>query len=196
MPRVGLTPSKIVDICLEVASEGGEVTLGTVAARAGVKPPSLYKHVASAADLDSLVAERVLADFARRIRKAFDGLRGTDAVAAAMHAYRRFARTQPSLYALMPVQPGNDPRLEPIGKALMDDIAHAIGFEDAHSVEALDALRLVRAAADGFVRLELAGGFGQPADVNASYERLVEVISRAAAAVGPEGYRAPARNSS
>lgn len=179
MPRAGLTRDRVVDLALELAVEGGAITLGSVAARAGVRTPSLYKHVASAADLDSLVAERVLASLADAVDGALGRRRGIGAAAATLGAYRDFATANPNLFALLPVQPGNDPRLRPLGRRLMARIATAIGFAGLDAA-ALHALRLIRSAADGFVRLELAGGFGEPADVEASWRRLRDVIAAAA----------------
>ena len=38
------------------------------------------------------------------------------------------------------------------------------------------ATRAVRSALHGFVSLEAAGGFGLPQDVDASYDRLVDLL--------------------
>jgi len=46
------------------------------------------------------------------------------------------------------------------------------------------AVRTVRSAVHGFVMLELAGGFGLPEDVDASFAHLVRVLE-AGLAVSP-----------
>jgi len=46
------------------------------------------------------------------------------------------------------------------------------GFE-LDEDDVIDAIRAVRAALHGFVTLETGGGFGLPADVDRSFDRLV-----------------------
>jgi hypothetical protein len=41
---------------------------------------------------------------------------------------------------------------------------------------AIDAIRVVRSALHGFVALERGGGFAMARDVDASFERLVDVL--------------------
>ncbi len=49
MPRAGLTRDAVVALALETIDELGldGLTLAEIAGRAGVKVPSLYKHIAS-----------------------------------------------------------------------------------------------------------------------------------------------------
>ena len=63
MPRAGLSTDGVVDVALAIVDEQGPeaLSLSVVAARAGVAAPSLYKHVASVAELRSRVAAAVRA---------------------------------------------------------------------------------------------------------------------------------------
>jgi hypothetical protein len=45
--------------------------------------------------------------------------------------------------------------------------------------DAIDVTRSFRAALHGFVSLEAAGGFGLPADVDRSFDRLIHSLLRA-----------------
>lgn len=178
MPRAGLTRERLVDIALELGRSGSSASLGAVARVAGVKTPSLYKHVASASELSSLVAERALTQFADALTLAVGDAQRTEAARRFLHAYRSFAISDPHLFSLIPLQPGNDPRLRPIAQRLMRSMATALGFTGPTAPGALHALRFLRSCADGFVRLELAGGFGEPIDVNESWDHLVEATSK------------------
>jgi len=57
VPRAGLSTDGVVDVALAIVDEQGPeaLSLSVVAARAGVAAPSLYKHVASLAELRSRV---------------------------------------------------------------------------------------------------------------------------------------------
>ena len=58
MPRVGLTGEDVVASAAGLADEIGyaSVTMGVLADRLGVRPPSLYKHVGGLADLQHRIA--------------------------------------------------------------------------------------------------------------------------------------------
>jgi len=45
--------------------------------------------------------------------------------------------------------------------------------------DAIDVTRSLRAALHGFVSLEAAGGFGLPADVDRSFDRLIHGLVKA-----------------
>jgi AcrR family transcriptional regulator len=90
VPRVGLTPSRVVDAAIALVDERGlaALTLAAVAERCGVAAPSLYKHVSNLADLRTLVGIRVMQEMADGFATAVMGRSGPDAVAALMRAYR------------------------------------------------------------------------------------------------------------
>ena len=60
MPRAGLNTDRVVAEAAELADEVGldQLTLAALAARLGVRQPSLYKHVASVDALQRLISMR------------------------------------------------------------------------------------------------------------------------------------------
>lgn len=174
MPRAGLSPEALVDIALiELdATDGAPLSLGAVAARAGVKPPSIYKHVAGLAELEALVGARIYDDLGAAVDAASAGLQGADAARAFLHAYRSFAVRHPARYRALPPRPVGHPALEAAGARVMTIAERAVA--DRSGDDAIHALRGLRAAAHGFATLEAAGGFGLGADVDASFDLLVE----------------------
>lgn len=180
MPRAGLGTEAVVDLALELVDAGEPVSLGAVADRAGVRTPSLYKHVGSLAELRSRVAERALTEYGDAVVAAIGDARGPDAAAAALRGIRAYALAHPHRYATIPAQPLDDPRLVPTARELLRRLGAALD-DDPGSPAAIHAMRLLRAAADGWVRIETAGGFGEPVDVEASWEVLVATVSRVAA---------------
>lgn len=147
--------------------ERDELTMQAVALRVGVRPPSLYKRVQSRDELVRLVAEATLAEFA-----LFEG-----DVYAVAGAFRAFAHTHPAAFRLVMSRSNVAPELiaassEPILRA-----AAAL----AGPSNALVAARTLTAWANGFIGMELSGGFNLDGSVDEAWEyglaRLVEAIS-------------------
>lgn len=178
MARVGLTRETVVDIALTIIDgEGAEaLTLAAVAERAGVAPPSLYKHVGGLPALRTLVSVRVLDAITAALTEATIGRSGRAAVASLMHAYRSYAVTHPARYASVPADPLHDPALMEAGRrqlAVIQTVLHACGVT---GTDAIHTIRGLRAVVHGFAHIETAGGFGLSEDVSASFQRLVDAF--------------------
>jgi AcrR family transcriptional regulator len=156
-----------------------DLSLGKLAMALGIKAPSLYKHVASKAELLRAVNTVTAGQLVETMRYAATGA-GHDPVKRLVDiakAYRQFAHTYPATYTLAfaDITPEHrpDPKyLEAMAlplQALMEPIA---GRE--HS---LAALRGAWALIHGFVMLELAGQFQRGGDVPAAFVRAVEAYA-------------------
>ena len=88
MPRAGLTGGDVVAAAAGLADETGytSLTMGLLADRLGVRPPSLYKHVGGLADLQHRVAILAMTELGEVIRDAVQGRAGFDALAALLTA--------------------------------------------------------------------------------------------------------------
>ncbi|GIH70915.1 TetR/AcrR family transcriptional regulator [Sphaerimonospora thailandensis] len=176
MARAGLSADAIVDLALQIIDEEGPdaVKLSAVAGRAGVATPSLYKHVRNIAELNTLVAIRVMNELADQLREAALGRSRDEAVRAFMNAWRGYAQERPGRYAALIQTPR--PELAEAGERLVDlalAVLRAYGLEGQ---DALHATRCIRAAVHGFAVLESAGAFGLPLDLDDSYELLTQMI--------------------
>ncbi|MFM9878423.1 MAG: TetR/AcrR family transcriptional regulator [Rhodoglobus sp.] len=80
MPRVGLTTERVVDEAERLADEVGftHLSLSNLAARLGVQPPSLYKHIAGQDALQRTIESRAKAELAEVMRDAAVGRSGPD----------------------------------------------------------------------------------------------------------------------
>jgi AcrR family transcriptional regulator len=154
------------------------VTLAAVAGRAGVAVPSLYKHVRSLDELRDGVALVGVTRIADAVADAVHGLAGADAFRAAGRAIRAEARAHPGLYLASQPAPGRDasPELLAAGERAVTLLAGVVRQAGLPPAREVDAVRIGRAAVHGFVLLEAAGGFGLPDDVDASFERLLDVV--------------------
>lgn len=182
MPRAGLSTEKVVHEAASVADESGwdQLTLAAVAARLGVKLPSLYKHISSLDALRGAVAAMATRELADAMTGAAVGRAGPDAVRAVADAYRTYATTYPGRYAstVRAPRPDNPAHLQAADAALRTILATLAGYGITDS-DAVDAARALRAALHGYVSLEAAGGFGLPEDIDRSYRRLIDGLDTA-----------------
>ncbi|WP_144792749.1 TetR/AcrR family transcriptional regulator [Microbacterium paludicola] len=142
------------------------LTMQAVAARVGVRAPSLYKRVRDRDALLSAVAESVVDDLAVRLESA-----GTD-IAALAAAYRAHAHAQPAGFRLMFTDSAPLEALERAARPVLAASAALVGEADA-----LHMARLITAWSTGFLQMELAGAFRLGGDVDEAFafglERLV-----------------------
>jgi hypothetical protein len=94
------------------------------------------------------------------------------------HAMRRFARTCPGRYAAAQRAYPDDPEIAAAGGRVIAVFVAVLRGWDLEGDEAIHAVRVVRSALHGFVALELNGGFGMALDLDASFDRLVDVLAR------------------
>src|SRR5215468_7083392 len=82
MPRAGLTAADVVQAAADIADERGyqQLTIGLVAARLGIRAPSVYKHVSGLAELQHQLATRAVTELGDGIATAVAGRAGRDAL--------------------------------------------------------------------------------------------------------------------
>ncbi|MEO3923778.1 TetR/AcrR family transcriptional regulator [Micromonosporaceae bacterium B7E4] len=175
MPRAGLSTNAVVDAAIAVIDEHGvdALTLAAVAARTGVAPPSLYKHVAGLAELRTLVGIRVITEMTDRSVAAVLGRSGDEAVAVLLRTYRDYVREHPARYAAMPPDPLHDPAMVEAGTRMLQVFLATLREYGLTDSAAIHATRCGRAIAHGFASLEASGGFGLSEDLDETYEQLI-----------------------
>ena len=176
-PRAGLDRATIVREAASLVDREGlaSLTLARLAARLGVRPPSLYNHVAGLDDLRRELALLGLGELAARLTRAAFGRAGEDAIVAIAEAYRTYARERPGVAtaAVRAPAPG-DRGWQAAGEGLVTLLVAAFGSLGLQGDDALHAVRGLRSLLHGFVTLETMGGFGLPLDRDESFRRLVQ----------------------
>jgi AcrR family transcriptional regulator len=173
-----VTQEAILQAALELVQAEGEraVTLGAVAAKLGIKTPSLYNHVAGLAGLRRLLALHGLAEL-RRAMLAADRTPGGDVDLFAMAiAYVQFARANPGLYAslFIPKEWQDEVFHSEAGKTV-DVVVQALRPYTVDAQDAVHVVRGLRSLLHGFASLEAADGFGMPVLPDASLHRMIEI---------------------
>jgi AcrR family transcriptional regulator len=182
MPRIGLTAERVVVEAGAVADEVGldRLTLAAVAQRFGVSVPSLYKHVKGLDGLNrdlSVYAVRELHDALARVAV---GRSGRDALNAIAAAYRAYAHAHPGLVEASVRAPApDDAEHARVAGDIIAMLAAALSEYKLDEPDLIDAIRMLRATMHGFVTLEIAGGFGIPQSVDATFTRLIDSLDAA-----------------
>lgn len=182
MPRAGLGPDAVVAAGAALADEVGFacLTMAELAERVGVRTPSLYRHVAGQDDLNRRIAALALAEAADAVGAATQGFAGRDALAAAARAFRDFVLTHPGRYAatvgVEPTRP-DDP-IAVAGARLLDSFTAVLRSYPVGPDETDHALRALRSFFHGFATLQSANGFQWSADVDESFEWLIDLVDR------------------
>ncbi|MGM1017927.1 MAG: TetR/AcrR family transcriptional regulator [Actinomycetota bacterium] len=152
--------AEIVAAGRDLLEQGGPtgLTMQAVAARVGVRAPSLYKRVA---DRDAL-----LQDIARASVEELTGIlsAANGDITSLAESYRAFAHAHPESFRLMFSTSAPLDALDRAAAPVLRAMADLVG-ED----EALDAARLFTAWATGFLQMELAGSFRLGGDVDHAF---------------------------
>lgn len=171
--------SAIVAAGRDILESGGRerLTMQSVAARVGVRAPSLYKHVRDRAALLGAVAEATIDDLIGRLEATDGSLEGL------VHGYRGFAQDRPEGFRLM--FSVNAP-VEALSRAAVPVLR--VSRQLAGEQDTLEAARMVTAWATGFIGMELAGAFRLGGDVDDAFAYGLARMRRALVdPVGPDG---------
>ncbi len=144
------------------------VSMRAIAARLGIRAPSLYKHLPDKEALEVALISDGLGEVADLFEAAADG--ADDPLTAVAHAYRAWALGHPHLYRLMMERPLPRERLTPGVEERGAAVVVAATGGDT------DAARAAFAFAHGMVILELNGRFPPAADLDAAWRKGIDAF--------------------
>jgi len=180
--RAGLTELLVVEEAERLADEVGlaRMTLAALAARLGVRQPSLYKHIEGTDGLLRSISVRAKNELAYVLARAAVGRERADAVTSIANAYRAWALEHPGRYAAAQSAPApGDSEDQAASIAIVQLVTDILAGYRLGGDDAIDATRALRSALHGFITLESSGGFGLPVDIDRSFQRLVNGIATA-----------------
>lgn len=182
MPRAHLTTASVIADAAALADSDGlaAVTVSAVARRLGVKPASLYEHVAGLAPLLDGVQILALAEVGERAGAAVAGRSGRDALRGLADAHRDYASIRPGAWAALqrPASPAvaGSPEAARVAGLLLA-VVRSFRVPDDDLVH---AARLVGATINGFLTLTRAEAFAhRPDSEDASWTAAVDALDRA-----------------
>ncbi len=172
-------PKTIVAAAAEmIAMDGLEsLSMAKLAARLGVRAPSLYRYYASKSALLQAVNLETSARLTGAIRQAAQSGQGEprQRLMQMALAYRKFARENAALYRVaFSEQPEDEARpdaalLEGLAIPLQEQMVPVSGQDDS-----LAALRGLWALLHGFAMLEMGAHFQRGGDLDAVFRQVVE----------------------
>ncbi|MEU4562378.1 TetR-like C-terminal domain-containing protein [Actinoplanes sp. NPDC023936] len=182
MPRAGLDAAAVTRAAAEVVDEVGYagLTMGLVADRLGVRAPSLYKHVAGQADLSRRIAVLAVTEIGDALRNALQGKSDSQALEAAAHTTRRYAREFPGRFAATLYNTATGPG-DPLHLAWVRVVDSHLAILSGYKIPEKDtrhALLLLRSFLDGFSLIEPAGDMHTEDEIYASFLWAIGFVDR------------------
>ena len=163
-------------------SEGVDgLTMQKVAAKVGVRAPSLYKHLDGRPELIRLIIESVVADLGVTLESAVGGEDPRRDLAELAWTFRKFAHSQPESYRLIFAAMPDEWRPSPAVMLEAVDAVLRTSSALVGSERALEGARLLTAWAHGFMMMELAGAFRMEGDVDEAFAFGLEQLTVALA---------------
>jgi AcrR family transcriptional regulator len=182
MPRAGLATGDVVAAAATLADEAGfdNLTMGLVAERLGIRPPSLYKHVTDLADLQHRVATLAMTELGDAVRDATQGRAGLDALSALLIATRAYVAAHPGRYtATVGARfTGTDDPLYTATARILASIAAVLRGYGIAEEEMDHAIRTIRCTVHGFAMLQASDGFQWTGEPDDSFDWMIQFIDR------------------
>lgn len=148
------------------------VTMSSVAARLGIRPPSLYKKVGDRQELLALVAESVAAEVLALFEKRADpDLPARGRLESYARIYRKISHESPRALTLLFLQPAADsPAISELLRVLLQAVA------EGSDSDPLPSARTLTSWLFGFCTLESSGAFRSGGDVDEAFERGLATV--------------------
>ena len=180
MPTPAKTsPRELVAIARRlVETTGAEaLTVSAVAAQAGVKAPSLYKHFADRPALLKAVEIEVLGELERALRAGTHGATPRQRIANMAAAYRAFAKEQPLRYGVIYSRNAADDA--EIAAACLHSAKPL--FEEMEKAgmapeRILPVSRTLTAFMHGFVSMEIVNAFRLGGDIDEAFDEGLRTV--------------------
>jgi AcrR family transcriptional regulator len=190
VPRAGLSTDQVVTAGATLADEIGfhAVTLAVLAERLGVKPPALYKHVESLADLQHRIAVLGMNEFGDAVRDALQGKSGLDALAAMFTALRDYVQRHPGRYSatIGAEFHGDDDPLYVAGLRVINSIRAVLSGYGIAPEDLDHAIRSLRCTLHGFAMLQAADAFQWSNDPEDSFTWMIKFADAGLHAIGAQ----------
>lgn len=177
-PRARLDHTNVIEVAAKLVDEEGieRLTLGHLAERLNIRTPSLYNHVTGLPGLMHDLALYCLRDILDRVTRAAIGKSRSDAISAFATTYLLYAREFPGRYTLTQAPDPNDQAVQQLARQLVDAVRAILAPYNLSEEDTIHAIRGLRSIVQGFISLEIAGGFRIAIDMDASFHWLITLF--------------------
>ena len=159
----------------------GAAALGvsSVARFLGIKPPAIYKHLESVADLQRATVIELWRQYLAECQSTITGRSiDRDLLKQLGHFTPNFAKTHPACYQVMmqvQLQPSNPEAAATIQQAL-SFLRQALHAYDLSDIQLIDVMRMLNAAIYGFIAIEQAGLMTLERSTDRSYDAMLDAL--------------------
>lgn len=177
--RMKLDVSIILQKATEIADEQGvdQLSIGLLAEKLEVRPPSLYNHLDGLNELKQKLAIQGVKKLHEYMLQAAVGRSGDDAIRAISQAYLQLVREHPGLYDASTRFPdANDQELQQAQESVVQLVLQVLDVYHLQEETAIHIVRGLRSILHGFSSIEQMGGFGMPLDINKSFSILINTF--------------------
>lgn len=177
--KAGLDKDIILKTAADLADAEGiaNVTLKALAEKLGVKPPSLYKHINGLEDLNKALMLYGWKSLEKKVTRAAVGKSKEDAIRAIFYAYRDYVKEHPGVFEAM--QWYNMYQSEENLQATEEVVAvlfQVLSAYDLQEEQKVHIVRMFRVFLQGFLMVEIHGGFGNPVSITESFDFSLEIL--------------------
>jgi len=155
------------------------LTLGALAQRAGIKPPSLYKHFADRAAVLKAVEIEVLYELEAWLRARTSGDTPKARLMAMARAYREWGKAKPNCYrTIYSGDAFNDAEIRAACLFSAQPLFEQLRTAGVPEARLLPLSRTLVAFMHGFVLMEIGNAFNLGGSVDEAFESSLETILR------------------
>ena len=177
--KAGLDKDIILKTAADLADAEGiaNVTLKALAEKLGVKPPSLYKHINGLKELNKALMLYGWKSLEKKVTRAAVGKSKEDAIRAIFYAYRDYVKEHPGVFEAM--QWYNMYQSEENLQATEEIVAvlfQVLSAYDLQEEQKVHIVRMFRVFLQGFLMVEIHGGFGNPVSITESFDFSLEIL--------------------
>lgn len=177
--KAGLDKDIILKTAADLADAEGiaNVTLKALAEKLGVKPPSLYKHINGVEELNKALMLYGWKSLEKKVTRAAVGKSKEDAIRAIFYAYRDYVKEHPGVFEAM--QWYNMYQSEENLQATEEIVAvlfQVLSAYDLQEEQKVHIVRMFRVFLQGFLMVEIHGGFGNPVSITESFDFSLEIL--------------------
>jgi len=178
--RAGLDREALVAAAIAIVDSDGVagLSMARLARHVGVRPPSLYAHIANQRALRKQLWLWAVGDLGERLRASVMGRSGEEALFAFADALRAYAELFPGRYRLTlePPEPfdGEAAAARRHANAAFQAVIGSFGLDRTHAAR---VGRAMRSAIHGFVMLEADDALGDD-DVDESFRQMIELLAK------------------
>ncbi|MGV0024098.1 TetR/AcrR family transcriptional regulator [Phormidesmis priestleyi] len=166
-------------ICCIDREGASALGVSRVARFLGIKPPAIYKHLKSGADLQRLTVIELWQQYLTECQQTISGRSiTTDLLKQLGHFTRNFAKTYPARYQVMmqvQLQP-SDSEAAAIIQQLLNFLRQALNAHNLNDTQLIDVMRMLNAAIYGFIAVEQAGLMTLERSTDQSYEVMLDAL--------------------